>query len=182
MGDTKTWRASATYVGALAHSIQKLGHAELVRSRMDAASLEMFDAPNRQAWWPGRCVASVLNTLHEARGPALVRDVSIDLSREQMGPLGRPLASVVLLFAKSPPVALFSRLQTFLSSGIHGVEVCFAPKHDGGSVAFIFPEPVPTSIAEAWHGVFDVAFSLARAGRVVGQDIGSTVHRFELQW
>jgi hypothetical protein len=178
-----TWRASGTYLGALVHSVHKLGYVELMRSRVDAATQEMMIAPLVNTWWPGERLLSCLAALEEARGPQVVREVSIDLSRERMGPLVRPLASVVLMFTRAPLAALLSRVQTFISSGIHGVDARFVPTHSGaGSVYFTFPEPVPGVMGEVWCGVFDVGFSLAREGRIVGQKIEPTVHRVDLAW
>lgn len=183
MGDLVTWRASGTYLGALAHSIRKLGYAELVRSRVDPATLEMLSAPSANTWWPGDRVLACLSALADARGPEAVREVSIDLSRERMGPLVRPLASVVLMFTRAPLVALFSRIQTFISPGVHGVDARFVPTPQRtGTVLFTFPEPVPAVMGEVWSGVFDVGLSLAREGRVVSQVFEPTAHRVELAW
>lgn len=178
-----SWRASGTYLGAWVHSAHKLGYADLVRDRVDGPTLEMMRAPGASTWWPGERLLSCLTALQDAGGPEAVREVSIDLSRERMGPLVRPLASVVLLFTKAPLVALCSRVQTFISSGVHGIEARFVPTHSKeGTVVFTFPEPVPVVMGEVWSGVFDVAFSLAREGRIVGQRFEPTAHRFDLQW
>lgn len=183
MGESVTWRASGTYLGALVHSLQRLGHAELVRSRVDSATLEMLSAPTGNTWWPGDRLLACLTVLEDARGPEAVREVSIDLSQERMGPLVRPLASVVLMFTRSPLVALLSRVQTFISSGIHGIDARFVPTHSGaGSVLFTFPEPVPPVMGEVWSGVFDVGIALARQGRIVSQQFEPTVHRIDLAW
>lgn len=170
-------------MGALINSVHKLGYAELVRTRVDSPTLEMMSDPLVNTWWPGDRLLACLTALEDARGPEVVREVSIDLSRERMGPLVRPLASVVLMFTRSPLVALLTRVQTFISSGIHGVDARFVPTHSGaGSVFFTFPEPVPVVMGEVWSGVFDVGFSLAREGRIVSQKFEPTVHRVDLAW
>ncbi len=182
MVDQVSWRVSATYVGAFVQSARKFGYFDALASHVDPAARAMLDGPALEAWWPGQRLLTCLSTLADQHGAPAVREVSIDLSRERMGPLVRPLVSVLLMFTRSPLISLFSRTQTLISSGVHGVDARFTPANStSGRLEFLLPEPVPAVMAEVWSGVFDVGFTLAGGGRIVSQDIKPRVHRYDLQ-
>jgi hypothetical protein len=77
-----------------------------------------------------------------------------------------------------------SRLGTFVSAGIKGIDARFLPNEakTGGHAVFTFPEPVPAAMGGLWHGLFDVGLTLAGTGRVISEQVEPTTHRFELAW
>ncbi len=175
-----TWQTSATYLKSMVAAARALGHLQRVEEKLSAPVREMIRQPAAQSWWS----ATLLIEFLEALGPEASREVSIRASRDGMGPLIRPLASVVLMLTKSPQQALLTRLGTFASAGVKGIESRFAANADGrgGAVTFTFPEPVPAVVAEVWSGFFDVGFSLARGGSVVKAAISDRTHRFDVAW
>jgi hypothetical protein len=179
-----TWRASATYVTSFVEAVKALGHLDAVLPRLDEATRAMVATPGLQAWWPGNQHLALLEALAAVAGVEAVKEVSIRSSRKGMGPVVRPLATVLLSLTKTPALALLSRVGTFVSVGLKGVEARFDAHvgRPGGVAVFTFPEPVPAVMAAAWYGLFDVGFSLARAGRVVEAQVEPTVHRFIVSW
>lgn len=184
MEPTYSWQASATYVTSFVSAAKALRHLEVVRPLLDGPAREMVDTPGAQAWWPGERLVSLLLAAETVAGRDGVKAMSVHGSRERMGPLVRPLAGVLLALSKAPALALLSRLGTFVSAGVKGVDARFVPNEakNGGHAVFTFPEPVPAVMGTLWHGLFDVGFTLARSGRVVSEQIEPTVHRFEVSW
>lgn len=184
MSSTSTWQTSATYLSSLLEAAQKLGLRDAVLAKLDPSAREMVEAPHLKSWWPGEQLLAVCNALEAAGGAGTVRRVGIDASHQRMGKLVKPLAGVLLAMAKSPLHALFSRLGTFVSAGIQGVDARFVeePGKNRGTVTFKFPEPVPALMADAWYGLFEVGFELAKAGKIVERVVTPTEHRFVVSW
>lgn len=175
-----TWQASSTYLKSMTAATRVLGHGPRVLAAVGPMTQQMMATPHSQSWWPGE----VLLELVTALGPEAAKEVSVRASRDGMGPLVRPLAGVVLALAKSPPEAMLTRLNTFVSAGVKGVTASFAPNetNNGGTVSFTFPEAVPPVLASVWAGLFDVGFSLARSGRVVSERLEASVHHYVVAW
>ncbi|MBM4783307.1 MAG: hypothetical protein GQE15_36990 [Archangiaceae bacterium] len=174
-----TWKVSAKYLKSMAgalHSLGLDGTLEGVSSQARTA----LQTPHAQSWWPGELLVELVARL----GNDKAREVSIRASRDGMGPLVRPLASVVLALTRSPFEALLSKLSAFVGAGVQGVEsrVVFKEGGAGATVSFVFPEPVPVELAAVWVGLFDVGFSLAKSGRIVSEHAEPTTHRFEVAW
>lgn len=179
-----TWQVSATYVSSFLQALKELGHLPAVTARLEARAAEMVKAPHAQGWWAGSQLVAVLEAAEAVAGLPAVKEAGLRGSRQRMGPLVRPLAGVLLSLSKDPVAALFSRLGNFASVGIRGIDARFV-RHDGqqgGVVTFTFPQPVPPVIAALWFGLFDVGFTLARAGKVVNEHLTPTVHRYEVSW
>lgn len=179
-----TWQASATYVSSFLQALEEMGHLPAVTARLEARAAEMVKAPHAQSWWAGSQLVAVLEAAEAvARLPA-VKEAGLRGSRQRMGPLVRPLAGVLLSLSKDPVAALFSRLGNFVSAGVRGIDARFVADEGkpGGVVTFTFPQPVPPVMAALWFGLFDVGFSLAKAGRVVNEQLAPTVHRYEVSW
>ncbi len=178
------WQASATYVTSFVNAAKSLGHLTAVLPLLDAETRAMVEAPGSEAWWPGHRLSALCQAMETAAGFEAVKAASIQGSRERMGPLVRPLASVLLSLSKSPVNALISRLNNFVGAGVKGVESRFVPHEGkpGGVVTFVFPEKVPPVVSVLWLGMFDVGFTLARGGRIVSEQKTGTEHRFEITW
>lgn len=174
------WQVSAKYLKSMVAAMRTLGHFTRVEPALSPASRAAVAAPHTQSWWPGELLVELVTAL----GLETAREVSIRASRDGMGPLVRPLASVVLALSSSPFEALLLKLDTFVSAGVKGIEtrVDFNESRTGATVSFVFPGPVAAEVAAVWTGLFDVGFSLARAGRVVNELPEPTTHRFELAW
>ena len=179
-----TWQASATYVTSFVHGLEKLGHLRAVSARLDPLTLAMVKAPGAEAWWPGDRLIALLEATEAEVGVDAVKQAGLRGSHDRMGPLVRPLASVLLSLSKNPMQALLSRLSNFVGAGIRGIDTRFVPHvgKPGGVVTFTFPQPVPPVMAAVWHGMFDVGFSLAKAGRIASEQVEPTVHRYEVTW
>lgn len=179
-----TWEASATYITSFVSAAKSLGHLTAVLPRLDGPTRAMVEAPGRQAWWPGQYLLTLLVELESTAGAEAVKETSIRGSRERMGPLVRPLASVILSLTRTPMEALLNRLATFVSAGIKGIDARFVAHQGkpGGMAIFTFPQPVPAVMGVAWYGLFDVGFTLARKGALGSVQIDPTVHRFEVTW
>ncbi len=175
-----SWQVSATYLKATVGAMRVLGHYDRVQGQVSTATRTMLESPHAQAWWPGDVLVDVMTAL----GPASGREVGVRASRDGMGPLVKPLASVLLALTKSPPHALVSRIGTFVSAGVKGVDARFVPNgtDTGGVVTFTFPQPVPPEMAAVWAGLFDVGFTLARGGQVTGEHVEPTTHRYDVAW
>ncbi len=181
---TARWEVSSTYVTALISSMKHFGHFEAVHAKSDDAARTLIDTPSAQRWWPATPFASLLATYDVTHGRAALIQSNIHASHSRMGPLVKPLASVLLALAKSPAAALMARLPTFLEAGVKGVQGHFepAPTGHGGHVRFIFPEPVPEAVSSVWHGLFDFGFSLAKQGRIVTERLEPAVHHYDVDW
>lgn len=179
-----TWQASATYVSSYLQALEELGHLPAVTARLEARAAEMVQTPHAQGWWGGTQLVALLEAVEAVAGLAAVKQAGLLSSRRRMGPLVRPLAGVLLSLAKEPTAALLSRLGHFVSAGVRGIDARFVPAEGkpGGVVTFTFPEPVPPVMAAVWFGLFDVGFGLARAGRVVNEQVTATVHRYDVTW
>jgi hypothetical protein len=179
-----TWQASSTYLTSFVSATRALGHLDAVTTRLEAATRTMVAAPGAQAWWPGEGLVDLVLALEAVSGLEGVKAISIRGSRERMGPLVRPLAGVLLALSRAPALALLSRLGTFVSAGIKGIDARFLPNETktGGQAVFTFPQPVPQVMGTLWHGLFDVGLTLAGAGRVVSETLEPTTHRFEVTW
>ncbi len=182
--DAPSWKASATYIASFARELEARGELELVRARLEPMMVELVKTPHAQSWWPGRHLIALLEATEAVGGPASVRQIGVRVSHRSMGPLVRPLASVVLSLTKEPMVALLSRLSTFAAAGVRGIDCGFVRAGDAtrGVVTFTFPQPVPPVMSAVWHGLFDVGFTLAKTGRVASEQVEPTVHRFEVVW
>lgn len=175
-----SWQVSASYMRSMVTALRALGQLPRARELVTPATRAMLDAPHAQSWWDGEVLVDVLSAL----GAQAAREVSLRASRDGMGPLVKPLASVLLALTKSPPRALLSRLDAFVGAGVKGVEARFVPnaRDDGGVVSFTFPRPVPAEVAAVWAGLFDVGFGMARSGRVVQETIEPQTHRYDVAW
>ena len=184
MAQPLSWQVSATYLTSFVGATRAMGHLDAVLPRLDEATRAMVPSPGAQAWWPGERLVDLLQGVEAVAGVEGVKAISIRGSRERMGPLVRPLAGVVLALSKAPALAMASRLGTFVSAGIKGIDARFLPNETktGGQAVFTFPEPVPAAMAALWYGLFDVGLSLAGEGRVVSEQVEPTTHRFELTW
>ncbi len=180
----ESWQVKATYMVSFVSAANALGHLAPVRAKLDAATLEMIDRPAARSSWPGPQFIALLEALEAQAGLEAVRAVAIRGSRERMGPVVKPLASVVLSLAKVPMLALLSQLNHFVSAGVQGVDSKFEPHEGrpGGLVTFTFPQPVSAVMSATWHGMFDVGFSLAKGGRIVSEQLAPRTHRFEVTW
>lgn len=174
------WQVSAKYLKSMVGAMRTLGHLERVEQTLSPTTRAALAAPHAQSWWPGEVLIELVTVL----GLETARAVSVQASRDGMGPLVRPLAGVVLALTSSPFEALLLKLDTFVSAGVKGVEtrVDFNASRTGATVSFVFPARVPAEVAAVWTGLFDVGFSLARAGRLVNERTEATTHRFELAW
>ena len=179
-----TWQASATYVTSFVQALKEMGHLPAVTARLDARTAEMVKAPHAQSWWAGTQLIALLEAVDAVAGVSAAKEAGLRGSRQRMGPLVRPLAGVLLSLSKEPAAALLMRLGNFVSAGIRGIDARFVPADGkpGGVVTFTFPEPVPPVMAALWFGLFDVGFALAKAGRVVNEQLSPTVHRYEVTW
>lgn len=178
------WKVSSSYATALVASLRHCGHYEGVRSTLRDEPRRFVDEPGVQRWWPGSEIVSVLTAWESLHGrPAVIRG-NIWAAHSRMGPMIKPLASVLLAFTRSPANALMSRLPTFLEAGVRGVFSEFTPNADGrgGHVRFEFPEAVPEAISPVWHGMFDFGFSLAKEGRIVNEKLEPSVHHYDVAW
>jgi hypothetical protein len=184
VAQTLSWQASATYLTSFVGAARVMGHLDAMVPRLDDATRAMVNSPGAQAWWPGELFIGVLLGAEAVAGLDGVKAISIRGSRERMGPLVRPLAGVLLALSRTPTLALLSRLGTFVSAGVKGIDARFVPNETktGGQAVFTFPEPVPAVMGAVWHGLFDVGLTLAGAGRVVSEQVEPTTHRFELTW
>lgn len=184
MSSASTWQTSATYISSLLEALQKRGLRDAVLAKLDAAVREMAESPHLKSWWPGANLMAVFVAAEAAGGAGTVRHIAVEASRQRMGKLVRPLAGVLLAMAKSPMHALLSRLGTFVSAGLQGVEARFIeePGKNRGTVTFKFPEPVLPLMADAWFGLFEVGFELAKGGAVVDRATDPTEHRFVVSW
>lgn len=172
-----SWKVSAKYLKSMAGALHSLS----LEDTLEGVSSEVRTAlktPHAQSWWPGELLIEIVTRL----GSEKAREVSIRASRDGMGPLVRPLASVVLALTRSPFEALLSKLQAFVGAGVQGVESRVVFNTPGATVTFEFPEPVPAELAAVWIGLFDVGFSLAKSGRIVSEHAEPTTHRFEVTW
>lgn len=176
---TASWKVSAKYLKSMAGALHSLGLDDTVASWSNETRAAL-KTPHTQSWWPGELLIEIVSRL----GVEKAREASIRASRDGMGPLVRPLAGVVLALTRSPFEALLSKLSAFVGAGVQGVEsrVVFKEGGGGATVSFEFPEPVPVELAAVWIGLFDVGFSLARAGRVVSENAEPKTHRFEVTW
>lgn len=181
-----SWQVSATYMTSFVNASKALEYLPAAMLRLDAETRATVERPGSRAWWPGERLVTLLEAVETVGGSEAVKLSAIRGSRERMGPLVRPLASVLLSLTKTPMLTLVSRLATFAAAGVRGVDVRFVAHEGraGGVVTFTLPEPVPAVMSQLWHGMFDVAFTLARArdGRIVSEQAAPTVHRFELTW
>ncbi|MBL8915292.1 MAG: hypothetical protein JNM17_31605 [Archangium sp.] len=172
-----SWEVNSSYVRSLSRAMQRLGkNAPGLSSTTEA----MLARPNDQTWWPGARLVELLESLETAHGRETVDALSIRASHDGMSLLVRPLVSVVLTFSKSRGQALFSRVDTFTAVGVRGVKASFTPEGNGGEAVFLFPEAVPAVVASVWVGMMDVAFSLARGGRLVDTKVSPTEHRYRV--
>ncbi|MBL8937151.1 MAG: hypothetical protein JNM69_21510 [Archangium sp.] len=174
-----SWKVSAKYLKSMAGALRSLALEDRLEG-LSSQTRTALQTPHTQSWWPGELLIELVTRL----GNEKAREVSIRASRDGMGPLVRPLASVVLALTRSPVEALLSKLSAFVGAGVQGVESRVAYK-DGGAgatVSFVFPEPVPVELAAVWVGLFDVGFSLAKAGRIVSEHAEPTTHRFEVSF
>lgn len=178
------WQVSSTYATALSASLKHFGRFDAVRAALPDDAKRLVEAPGLQRWWPGPALAAVLTTWEAQCGRPAVTQGNVWASHSRMGPLVKPLASVLLALSKSPAAALMSRLPTFLEAGVKGVVSDFTPAADGhgGQVRFIFPEPVPEAVSPVWHGLFDFGFSLAKQGRVTSERLEPSVHHYDVAW
>lgn len=178
------WQVSSTYVTALISSMKHFGHFDAVHAKTEGASRELIDRPSAQRWWPAAPFVSLLATYDLTHGRAALIKSNIHASHSRMGPLIKPLASVLLALAKSPAAALMARLPTFLEAGVKGVQSSFeaSPTGHGGHVRFLFPEPVPEAVSSVWHGLFDFGFSLAKQGRIVTERLEPAAHHYDVDW
>ena len=164
--------------------LEALGHLGAVSGRLDAQTAAMVKAPGAEAWWPADRFIALLQATEAEAGIAGVKEVGLRGSHARMGPLVRPLASVLLSLSKRPMHALLSRLGNFVAAGVRGIDARFVPHigKPGGLVTFSFPQPVPEVMAAVWHGMFDVGISLAKEGRITSEHVEPTVHRYEVVW
>lgn len=171
-------------MSSLVEAVHRLGLRDAVLAKLDAAAGEMVEAPHLKSWWPGEHLVALLLATEAVGGAGTVRRVGIDASRHRMGKLVKPLAGVLLAMAKSPLHALMSRLGTFVSAGVQGVDARFLEDEgkNRATVHFKFPEPVPEVMAELWYGFFEVGFELAKSGRLVERTVESAEHRFVITW
>lgn len=174
-----SWQVSAKYLKSMVGAIHALG-LDAKLSGLSSQTRTALEAPHAQSWWPGELLIDIVSQL----GFEKAREVSIRASRDGMGPLVRPLASVVLALTRSPFEALLSKLPAFVGAGVKGVEsrVIFRPDGTGATVTFEFPEAVPQEVSAVWTGLFEVGFDLAKTGKVVSQHPSPKTHRFEVSW
>ncbi len=173
-----TWQVSSTYVSAFSQSLRALGLFEAVHAKAP----ELLVSPNAQRWWPGADFVALLQACEAAHGRAQVIAANVRTSHERMGPLVKPLASVLLALSSTPTAALLKRLPAFLEAGVRGVSGSSELRGDGATVRFVFPSPVPEVTSAVWHGLFDVGFSIARQGEVVSEVLAPTQHTYEIRW
>ncbi len=178
------WQASSTYLTAFIASLRHLNQFEKVHAAVEPDARAMLDNPRSQRWWSGPVFASVMVTHESVFSRAELTKCHVHASHSRMGPLVKPLASVLLALARSPADSLMQRLPTFMEAGVQGVEGVYTARDDGhgGHVRFIFPTPVPEALSTVWHGLFDFGFTLAKAGRVVSERLEPTVHHYEVTW
>ncbi|MGV3620293.1 MAG: hypothetical protein ACO1OB_05735 [Archangium sp.] len=178
------WKVSSTYATALVASLRHFGDFDAVRAELRDEPRRFIDEPGVQRWWPGSEICALLSTWETLRGRPAVIDGNIWAAHSRQGPLIKPLASVLLAFAREPAAALMSRLPTFLEAGVKGVTGSFTPLKDGGGghVIFTFPEVVPGAVSPVWHGMFDFGFSLAKQGRIVSERLEPSAHHYDLAW
>lgn len=183
MGDMG-WKVSSTYATALVASLRHFGQFEAVRSELRDEPRRFVDEPGVQRWWPGNEICTVLSTWEKLRGRPAVIQGNIWAAHSRQGPLIKPLASVLLAFAREPAAALMSRLPTFLEAGVRGVTGTFDPLKDGGGghVTFAFPSEVPDAVSPVWHGLFDFGFALAKQGRIVNEKLEPKAHHYDVAW
>ncbi|MCC6338110.1 MAG: hypothetical protein IT380_29460 [Myxococcales bacterium] len=178
------WMVNATYLTAFAQSLRHFGHLEALRAGLEDPTRRLLDDPSAQRWWPGPDFAQVLVAYEALHGRAVVSCTNVHTSGSRMGPLVKPLASVLLAFTRTPAAALLAHLPTFLEPGVQNVRSSFAcnPKGGGGHVRFLFPEPVPEVLSTVWHGLFDTGFALAKQGRVVKEVLEPAIHHYDIEW
>jgi hypothetical protein len=173
------WTISGNYLTAMTRAMHSLDHFAGVRARVSPACAAALDSPHQEAWWPGEVLVELVGAL----GAPATKDVAIWASRESMGKMVRPLASVVLTLSKAPGMALFTRIGAFVGAGVKGITATFEPNADrsGGIATFTFPTAVPSALANVWAGFFDTAFSLT-PGKVVRETLTPTTHQYEVSW
>lgn len=184
MTATGGWKVSSTYATALVASLRHFGQYDAVRATLRDEPRRFVDEPGVQRWWPGTEIVTVLSAWDSLSGRRAVIEGNIWAAHSRMGPMVKPLASVLLAFTRSPANALMSRLPTFLEAGVKGVHSTFTPTADGrgGSVRFHFPEPVPEALSPVWHGMFDFGFAIAKEGRIVNERLEPSVHHYDVAW
>ena len=183
MSADASWKVSGTYLAALVEAMETRKTLARVKEALPPEVAGMVQGAGQQRWWPGRHLATVVHGLATTASVEELRATAVFASRNRMGPLARPLASVILILSRNPIDSLCSRVESFVSLSLKGVHAQWRVTSVGhGTLTFDFPEPVPVAMSELWHGLTAVAFDLARVGRVERVATDPAQHRFELTW
>ncbi len=183
MSADAAWQVSGTYLAALAEAMEARKTLAKVKEALPPEVAGMLQSAGGQRWWPGTHLTAIAEALAKTSSPEELRATAIFASRSRMGPLARPLFSIILIMSRSPIDSLCSRVESFVAMSLKNVHAGWQVTSEGhGTLTFDFPEPVPAAMAELWHGMTAVAFDLARVGRVERVTVEPARHRFELAW
>lgn len=172
------WAVSSTYLRALRQAMVAHG----LSAPTDPTLARFLGELHLQSWWRGADVVRLFDHLSTTAGPSVAERLAYLASRDGMGPIVRPLASVVLALTKSPGHALFSRVQNFVTVGVRGVDAGYTPNAEGCTLTFRFPSPVGHRASHLWSGMIAVGLELARRGRVTSSSFTDREHRYELSF
>lgn len=183
MSADASWKVSGTYLSALVEAMEARKILPQVKAALPDEIAGLLASAGTQRWWPGTHLVALVEAAAKATSPEELRKTAIFASHDRMGPLAKPLFSIILILSKTPIDSLCSRVESFVALSLKGVHAGWQRTSEGkGTLTFDFPEPVPAAMAELWHGMTAVAFELARAGRVERVTVEPAQHRFELAW
>lgn len=183
MSADASWQVSGTYLSALVEAMEARQTLTKVRAVLPADVAGVVARVGEQRWWPGTHLTSLVEALGQVTSLEEVRATAVFASHSRMGPMAKPLFSIILIMSRNPLDSLLSRVETFVALSLKGVRAKWALTGEGqGTITFDFPAPVPPAMAELWHGMTTLGFELARVGRVERVTVEPAQHRFELKW
>ena len=181
--DLSEFQTSASYISAIARSLQKLGQLSPVLDKAEAGAAQMLRAPYSQSWWRAPEAFAMTHAIVAVGGTDLVKRVGQLAVTESISLIVRPLVTVLIAISGPSPATLFSRFGQISQAAVKNVKLEWkSTGSTSGELNITYPLVVPDEYPSWWLGGFDFVWATAkREGKTRATHLGSSLH-FGLSW
>jgi hypothetical protein len=180
------YTVSATYLAGTIGYMKEAGLlTDAFLGKLPAELRELVANPFGKSWWDGRFVEPLGQAVVATYGNDIAEEVYFQTTLKGVGPIVRPLVSVVSAMFGLNPGTLFSRIGELARATVRGVTAKYQSLGPNeGIISVTYPPPLNRVVLEqVWRGTVRCIFGFTKAdGRVLDVKVEGSTLLLHLSW
>lgn len=157
------YEVSATYFGAVADGLKRVGRLEAVLAACPSDAAAVLQNPWLETWHPARLLEAVGDAVLSVAGAATFEEIGYRTMRTRYGDIVLPMLKRSLKSSGNSPAAIFATLDGQVKAAMRGLDVRWRPASPtAGVLTITYPRVVGAPVEATWRGIFRFVFEVCQ--------------------